>query len=120
MDDGKVRFGWKDYRDNGKRKTMTLETGEFIRRFMLHVLPDGFHRIRHCGLFANGHRAEKLALCRKLLDAIPPDPDADMISTGDATTSTNEPPPCPCCGGRMRVIESFDGPLSQPRGFDTS
>jgi len=120
MDGGKIRFGWKDYRDNGKRKTMTLEAGEFIRRFLLHVLPDGFHRIRHYGLFANGHRAEKLALSRKLLDAIPPSADSDDIGVDATVTSTNEPPPCPCCGGRMRVIESFDSPLSRPRGFDSS
>src|SRR5207248_1673654 len=68
ISDGKVRFRWKDYRENGKSAVMTLEAGEFIRRFLLHVLPDGFHRIRHYGLFANGHRADKLALCRKLLD----------------------------------------------------
>ena len=66
--DGKVRFRWKDYRQDGKTKVMTLHAGEFIRRFLLHVLPDGFHRIRHYGLFANGHRAKKIELCRKLLD----------------------------------------------------
>ena len=51
---------------------MTLDAGEFMRRFLLHVLPDGFHRIRHYGLFANGHRADKLALCRKLLEVPSP------------------------------------------------
>jgi hypothetical protein len=66
IDDAHVSFRWKDYRDNGrsKSKVMQLAPGEFIRRFLLHVLPDGFHRIRHYGLFANGHRAEKLCLCR--------------------------------------------------------
>ena len=70
IDDTHVSFRWKDYRENGrsKSKVMRLAPGEFMRRFLLHVLPDGFHRIRHYGLFANGHRAEKLALCRKLLD----------------------------------------------------
>ena len=70
IDDTHVSFRWKDYRENGRSrsKVMRLAAGEFMRRFLLHVLPDGFHRIRHYGLFANGHRAEKLALCRKLLD----------------------------------------------------
>jgi hypothetical protein len=69
LDDTHVSFRWKDYRENGRRKTkvMRLGVGEFMRRFLLHVLPDGFHRIRHYGLFANGHREDKLALCRKLL-----------------------------------------------------
>ena len=65
-----VAFRWKDYRQDGAQqsKVMRLDAGEFMRRFLMHVLPDGFHRIRHYGLFANGHRAEKLALCRKLLN----------------------------------------------------
>jgi Putative transposase/Transposase zinc-binding domain len=119
--DGNVRFRWKDYRQNGKAKVMTLAAGEFIRRFLLHVLPDGFHRIRHYGLLANGHRAEKLALCRRLLD-VPP---ATLArNSGDDDKSANrEPLPCPCCGGRMKIIESFDGVLStnnRNRGFDSS
>ena len=67
--DDHVSFRWKDYREDGsaRSKVMRLPPGEFMRRFLLHVLPDGFHRIRHYGLFANGHRAEKLALCRELL-----------------------------------------------------
>jgi hypothetical protein len=111
MNDREVCFRWRDYRDDGKRKTMILQAGEFIRRFLLHVLPDGFHRIRHYGLFANGHRAEKLALCRKLLNAVPASADRD--SPDEESTSINDPPPCPCCGGRMKVIESFDGMLSR-------
>jgi hypothetical protein len=68
--DDHVSFRWKDYREDGsaRSKVMRLTPAEFMRRFLLHVLPDGFHRIRHYGLFANGHRAEKLALCRRLLD----------------------------------------------------
>lgn len=123
LDDDNVSFRWKDYRENGRRKTkvMRLGVGEFMRRFLLHVLPDGFHRIRHYGLFANGHRADKLACCRKLLD-VPAlatncdDGDHDGIVD-------NELLPCPCCGGRMKVIESFDGPLSRPyhvRRLDSS
>src|SRR5208283_1549216 len=70
LDDHQVSFRWKDYRENGpsQSKVMRLAVGEFMRRFLLHVLPDGFHRIRHYGLFANGHRADKLVLCRMLLD----------------------------------------------------
>ena len=122
-DNGKVCFRWKDYRENGTRKTMTLQAGEFIRRFLLHVLPDGFHRIRHYGLFANGHRAEKLALCRKRLDVSATSSDCDDTGTDEVITSTNEPPPCPCCGGRMKLVESFDGTLSRhnhSRRFDSS
>ena len=66
-DDEHVRFTWKDYRDGGAVKTMSLKPDEFIRRFLLHALPDGFHRIRHFGFLANGHRTERLALCRSLL-----------------------------------------------------
>ena len=71
LDDGQVSFTWKDYRQDGKTKVMTLAADEFIRRFLQHTVPDGFHRIRHIGFLANGHRTEKLALCRALL-AVPP------------------------------------------------
>ena len=102
---------------------MRLDAGEFMRRFLLHVLPDGFHRIRHYGLFANGHRAEKLALCRRLLDE-----PVDVRSDNERdiqTAAPVDPPPCPCCGGRMRVIESFErGTAPRSRSivirFDTS
>jgi Putative transposase/Transposase zinc-binding domain len=110
--EGKVCFRWKDYRQGAKSKVMTLDAGEFIRRFLLHVLPDGFHRIRHYGLFANGHRADKIMLCRKLLDAPPPVPTAGT-GTDSESHGESEPPPCPCCGGRMKVVETFDGPLSR-------
>jgi hypothetical protein len=78
MDDGKVRFHWKDYRDDNRRKTMSLPAAEFIRRFLIHVLPDGFHRIRYFGFLSNGHRAQKLALCRELLGMTTADPAADL------------------------------------------
>jgi hypothetical protein len=68
LDEDHVAFTWKDYRQNGATKIMRLKPHEFIRRFLLHTLPDGFHRIRHFGFMANRHRAAKLALCRKLLD----------------------------------------------------
>ncbi len=104
-----VTFKWKDYRAKGRErhKVMTLQTDEFIRRFLLHVLPSGFHRIRNYGLFANGGRAENLARARDLLD-VSPQPD----KPGDADTRADEPPtslpPCPCCGGRMIIIETFE------------
>jgi hypothetical protein len=105
IDDGYVSFRWKDYRETGSQraKVMQLTADEFMRRFLLHVLPDGFHRIRHYGLFANGHRAEKLALCRKLLDVAPIAP-----TESEFTIDAEPPPPCPCCGGRMRIIEVFE------------
>jgi hypothetical protein len=110
-----VRFRWKDYRENGrhKRKVMRLDVGEFIRRFLLHVLPDGFHRIRHYGLFANGHRAEKLDVCRRLLGVslVP----SDAGDTGPEQHASDKLHLCPCCGGRMTIIEIIDGPLPRRR-----
>ena len=86
---------------------MTLPTGEFIRRFLTHVLPKGLHRIRHYGLFANGHRAANIARARELL-AVPSRPKPAETS---ATTAADEPRvlsrPCHCCGGRMIIIETF-------------
>ena len=67
LDDDHVAFTWKDYRQNGAEKIMRLKPDEFIRRFLLHTLPDGFHRIRYFGFMANGHRAAKIASCRALL-----------------------------------------------------
>jgi hypothetical protein len=116
LDATHVSFRWKDYRENGRQrsKVMRLDVGEFMRRFLLHVLPTGFHRIRHYGLFANGHRADKLELCRRALNVPSPrTAHANSDNTG-ATSSDHEPPPCPRCGGRMIVIETFDGPLSPP------
>ena len=78
MDDGKVRFRWKDYRDDNRQKTMTLEAGEFIRRFLIHVLPEGFHRIRYYGFLGNCHRAQKLARCRELIGMAPAGPAAEI------------------------------------------
>jgi Putative transposase len=87
---------------------MTIAASEFIRRFLLHTLPDGFHRIRHYGLFANGHRANKIELCRKLL-AVPSTPVNRDGDDHDKVTANTEPPPCPCCGGRMKIIETLEG-----------
>ena len=116
LDDDHVSFRWKDYRESGavRGKIMRLPVGEFMRRFLLHVLPDGFHRIRHYGLFANGHRASKLVLCRTLLDVAAAESDRTNHDEGAEPVSTSEPPPCPCCGGRMKIMESFEGPYSRP------
>ena len=99
--DGKVSFSWKDYRQNRKTKVMTLDADEFTRRFLLHTLPDGFHRIRHYGFLANGGRNDKIALCRQLLAVrhTPADREA-----GEDTLVKCEIPTCPHCGGTMRRI----------------
>ena len=96
--DGQVGFRWRDYRQHGASKVMTLDAHEFIRRFLLHTLPDGFHRIRHYGFLANGHRAAKLAFCRKLLDVLPPNP---VPARADQPGTTVPLDRCPCCGGTM-------------------
>ena len=110
LDDKGVTFKWKDYRIEGREryKVMTLATNEFIRRFLIHVLPHGFHRIRHYGLLANTTRAENIARARELL-AVPMLP---IEAINAASTNANEPQtpehPCPCCGGRMIIIETFE------------
>jgi hypothetical protein len=81
---------------------MTLATDEFIRRFLLHVLPPGFHRIRHYGLLAGGSRKTSLALARELLAVAPSVVDDRSAEPDDVR------PPCPCCGGRMIIIETFE------------
>ena len=104
-----VTFRWKDYRIKGRDryKRMTLATDEFIRRFLIHVLPHGFHRIRHYGLLASGTRAENIARVRRLLD---------VTAAQSEAADTTEPKPlsCPCCGGRIIIIERFQRG-SQPR-----
>ena len=114
LDDGRVSFRWKDYRASGrtKPKVMRLPAAEFVRRFLLHVLPDGFHRIRHYGLLANGHRAAMLARCRELLDVPPAPIEAD--EGGDQGKRHKEAAPaCPCCGGPMLIVERLPGPISR-------
>jgi hypothetical protein len=103
LSDGHVDFTWKDHRDHGKTKVMTLSADEFIRRFLLHTVPDGFHRIRHIGFMANGHRTEKLALCRTLLAAPTPEP-AEAESYRDRTQrlTGHALDICPDCGGAMQ------------------
>jgi hypothetical protein len=111
MNGGHVSFSCKD--SNGHKRNVTLKASEFIRRFLLHVLPDGFHRIRNYGLLANGHRAEKLALCRTLLDVPSTPTDRSSGDDKDPDARDDERPPCPCCGGRMQIIESFKGALAR-------
>jgi len=108
MTDSDVAFCWKDYRHHGKTKVMTLGADEFIRRFLFHTLPDGFHRIRHYGFLANSHRAEKLALCRKLL-GVPPVAPLVVATTGEPVTP-RQLDHCPCCGGAMITL----GTLARP------
>jgi len=110
LDDNSVTFKWKDYRVDGpeRYKLMTLATHEFIRRFLIHVLPSGFHRIRYYGLLASSKRADNIARARKLL-AVPLLPiDAIKAASADANEPQIPQRPCPCCGGRMIIIETFE------------
>ena len=104
VDDNGVAFRWKDYRADGRdrQKVMTLATGEFIRRFLIHVLPHGFHRIRHYGMLASGTRADNIAQARELLAVVKPK-DQSTSTAVDHSKST-----CRCCGGRMVIIEVFE------------
>ena len=118
FDAGSVTFKVKNYRVEGPRRhtTMTLGTEEFIRRFLIHVLPKGQHRIRHYGFFGNGNRAANIARIRDLLGSKPPSrEDAGDANGGD----TDQHPrvlalPCPCCGGRLIIVDTF-APAQHPR-----
>jgi hypothetical protein len=107
VDEHSVTFTVKDYRIEGPGRytTMTLAVDEFIRRFLLHVLPTGFHRIRHYGLLASGKRGETIARARELLGLAPPV--VELAVDSDPMAAQVLPNPCPCCGGRMIVIETF-------------
>jgi Putative transposase/Transposase zinc-binding domain len=124
INDGKVQFRWKDYRDGNHHKTMTLDADEFIRRFLLHILPDGFQRIRYFGFLANRYRAEKLALCRQLIQMPPPmatdEANTDYRDRYEALTgiSLRTCPLCRC--GTMVVIETFECTSSRASFADTS
>jgi Putative transposase/Transposase zinc-binding domain len=110
LDEAGVTFRYKDYRRNGceRYRTMRLEAGEFIRRFLLHVLPKGFHRIRHYGLLASASCKANMARARQLLAA--PQPEVEGSATGDAVAAhpTDWQPPCPCCGGRMIIVATVE------------
>ena len=128
-DDNEVAFTWKDYRHDGVKKIMRLKPDEFIRRFLLHTLPGGFHRIRHFGFLANGHRAERLALCRSLLTD-EAEPSANRNEEPSATDPDNnigiDPPACYECGGVMRFVApvprgcEWPGANAPPFWCDTS
>lgn len=98
MADGKVTFRWRDYRHGRRPRTMTLDAGEFIRRFLLHTVPDSFHRIRHYGFLANGHRAARLTACRALLADRAP---KTRIRANPAMKAAPAARQCPCCGQLM-------------------
>ncbi|MBZ9954828.1 MULTISPECIES: IS91 family transposase [unclassified Mesorhizobium] len=111
FDEDGVTFRYKDYRRDGadRQQVMTLATDEFIRRFLLHILPRGFHRIRHYGLLAGSARKTSLARARELLNVAAPSEDDNSVEPTDFR------PPCRCCGGSMIIIETFER-WRQPRG----
>jgi len=110
LDERGVTFRYKDYRRDGaeRYRTMTLAVDEFIRRFLLHVLPKGFHRIRHYGLLASAERRTNVARARELLAAPP------VMDAAEPVEASDHRPPCPCCGGRMIILETFER-WTQPR-----
>jgi len=118
LDERGVTFRYKDYRRDGQARyrTMTLAPGEFIRRFLLHVLPKGFHRIRHYGLLASAGCKANIARAKQLMAAPMAEVDpAAVHDTADPEVTTDHRPPCPCCGGRMIIVEVF-GRAGAPRG----
>ena len=124
LDDRGVTFGFKDYRRNGRARhcTMTLAPGEFIRRFLLHVLPKGFHRIRHYGLLASATCKATIARAKELIAAAVAEMDPSTEhDNADITTGAgvDHRPPCPCCGRPMIIVERF-GRDSQPRAPPSS
>jgi len=122
LDERRVTFRYKDYRRSGQARyrTITLSADEFIRRFLLHVLPKGFHRIRHYGLLASAGCKANIARARELMAAPMPglDPPA-AHNTDDPVAPPDHHPPCPCCGGRMLIVEVFARGGS-PRGPPSS
>jgi hypothetical protein len=118
---GRVSFRWRDYRHYNKNKVMTLAADEFIRRFLLHALPDGFHRIRYYGFLANRRRAEKLALCGTLIAVA--NVAISVSDSGEQQRSAfTAHDLCPCCGGWMEPIGSLprSRPASSPAWHDSS
>ena len=121
LQDGRVTFSYKDYKDEQQQKLMTLSADEFLRRFLLHVLPEGFQRIRHYGLFSNRHRAENLAHCRKLLGvAAPVAPPPKDYCERDRQLTGQDLLQCPQCNkGQMRRIGVLS-PNAATAGWDSS
>jgi hypothetical protein len=119
--DGEVRFRWKDYRHPQRLKIMTLPVGEFIRRFLLHVLPDGFRRIRHFGFLAHAHRNTKLAVIRGLLEVPEPVRDPEPVDYREryARLFGHSLDTCPACGGRLVEIAVLK-PAARPFPCDSS
>ena len=124
LDNGQVRFRWKDYRQPAMPKVMTLAADEFIRRFLLHVLPDGFRRIRHFGFLANAHRTARLATIRASLDVPPAEAEASPADyrTRYAQLTGRSLDICPCCGGQMVEIAILprQHPMHSPIRCDSS
>jgi hypothetical protein len=122
LDERGVTFRYKDYRRNGSARycTMTLNADEFIRRFLLHVLPKGFHRIRHYGLLASASCKANIARARQLMAAPMAEVDAAAVhDTAPPDATTDHRPPCSCCGGRMIIVEVFargGAPRGPPSG----
>jgi Putative transposase/Transposase zinc-binding domain len=112
LDEGGVTFKWKDYRVKGRDrlKSMTLDPAEFIRRFLLHVLPSGFHRIRHYGFLAGAVRADNIERARHLLAAAENAPQPSHAEADSQAEDVSPARRCPCCGGRMIIVETFEGP----------
>jgi hypothetical protein len=109
LDERGVTFRYKDYRRDGaeRYRVMTLATDEFIRRFLLHILPKGFHRIRHYGLLACAERRANVARARELLAVPPVTKPAEPAEPAEPAAPADHRPPCPCCGGRMLILETF-------------
>ena len=120
-DNGQVTFRWKDYQRGNRQRLMTLDAVEFIRRFLLHVLPRGFKRMRHYGLFANGRRKVTLPRCRQLLGQAPlspPETSSAVNAIATASTSPSRSEGCPVCRvGRMQVQETW---FAQRAAWDVS
>ena len=113
MEGGKVTFRWRDYRHGRRPRSMTLNAGEFIRRFLLHTVPDGFHRIRHYGFLANGQRAARLTACRVMLAAQVPKAEGRAEPMAKVAPT---PRPCPCCGRPMVTIAVWYHGQAPPGG----
>jgi len=127
IEDGHVKFSWRDYRDDNQQKTMTLLSEEFIRRFLLHVLPSGFHRIRYYGFLGNRYRKEKLAHGRQLLGMVPPSLDASTPTAPEDYRDRYEKltgrslRECPICHqGRMIIVKLLAKTRASPVTQDTS